>query len=158
MSFLRIFLIPRADNIDKTVLSFMYPSEIQCQRQVILTTPLNNHTHAYVWALFNKSEFNGELEHGMNEIIIGGQLKSGRYYRATGYIWLIDTYQDLPQSFRRWKQNYRRWFRGKTDSFKDTYWYTINPINYKTILCLNIRLYSFGFCFLEFFCSPAAVM
>ncbi len=107
----------KKSDIDKTVLPFKYPSGIECRLQFILTTFQDKQPHTYIWTLFKKSEFAEELEEGMNEIIIGGRLKSGQYYRAAGYLWLVEKRRDLPQPFRRWRQMYRRWFRWKTDEF-----------------------------------------
>jgi glucuronoarabinoxylan endo-1,4-beta-xylanase len=104
-------------DIDKTVLPFMYPAGTQCHRQLIFSTPLNKNPHTYIWSFFDKSACKDELEQGINELIVGGRLNSGRYYRATGSLWLVETKQDLPQPFHRWKQAYRRWFRWKTDEF-----------------------------------------
>jgi glucuronoarabinoxylan endo-1,4-beta-xylanase len=104
-------------DIDETVLPFMYPGRIECRRQFIITTRPNTPLHTFVWAAFNKSVCIGGLEQGMNEVIVGGKLKSGQYYKATGYIWFIETKQDLPKPFRRWRQMYRRWFKWKTDEF-----------------------------------------
>ena len=64
-----------------------YPGPVESERQFAFEYG-RRWRRTYVWAWFNKYECMEHLEPGINEVDVVGRLTSGRYYDASGHLWL----------------------------------------------------------------------